>query len=388
MQRFDYSQMKMDLVKDGKSQQEKAQEQLAAERKPAQDAVDALTYANDRSNFTKGGSGSESDDKKKRNPLDTHSYATNGHEMDARVKATPPPNMEDEPKPAPPVKAPSKPVVPKGKSKTYDEDVEDFENGFDNADEGDLIEEDVSSLDIPTSASDMGEYEPDDEYVDDNGGDEEEDNDSDVDPEFDYEEEKRREAEARLRARTQAANQKNKPKPKAQSKPQAKQRGVSADDVQYSYLRNVPKELVQRIKSQFPLANTMDEAVSAYLYLKEGKPKDLLIPDRIKEVASQYLGTEVTAKDAQDEILKAVMQLSFQLRSLTKKSNAIELAAVYMLFDYMGFRKKEQLSASDVDFLEKGMNELISNLEKSSEVKAMKDRNRAGSLTTINRDKD
>ena len=42
MKRFDYSEMKLDLVKDAKSQQERAQEQLAAERKVDQDAVDAV----------------------------------------------------------------------------------------------------------------------------------------------------------------------------------------------------------------------------------------------------------------------------------------------------------------------------------------------------------
>ena len=386
MQHIDYSKLKLDTIKDGKSQQERAQEQLAAERKPDQDAVDAVTYGLDRSNFSRGGSDS-SDDKKKRNPLDTHSYVTNGEEMDAKVKATPP---KEEPKPAPVKPAPQKNSIPKGQSKFYDEDVEDFEKGFDgSSDIEDVIEEDGDTDGyIPPK---MIEAEPEDDVPDDDIGDEGSGYDDDEgDSEEDYEaelrareeaERKRREAEAKLRARTQAANQKNKPKAKT-----SKAKEVTEDEVQYSYLRKVPKELVQKIKAQFPLADTMDEAVSAYLYLKEGKPKDVIIPDRIKEVASHYLGTDVTPKDAQDEIIKAVTQLSFQLRSLTKKSNAIELAAAYMLFDYMGFRRKEQTSPSEIDFLEKGMNELISTIEKSSEYKAMKDRNRAGSLTTINKD--
>ena len=379
MKSLDYAKLKLDTIKDGKSQQEKAQEQLAAERKPAQDAVDTLTYSVDRSSFNKGGS--ESDGQKKRNPLDTHSYVHNGDEIDAKVKSTPPDDVEEEPKSKPVV---SKPIVARTQSKVYDEDVEDFENSFDASDE-DFIEEDVDSIPAVKPSEDS----PEDEYYEEENVSNEEDydesdyDDYDVDDEYELEQ-KRREAEAKLRAKTQAANQKNKPKSKSQSKSNAK--GVSEDEIQYSYLRKVPKELVLRIKQQFPLADTMDEAVAAFLYLKEGKPKDILVPDKIKEVASHFTGEEITAKDAQDEILKAVMQLSFQLRALTKKSSAIELASVYMLFDYMGFRKKDQLSTSEVDFLEKGMNELITNLEKSSEVKTMKDRNRAGSLTNINRD--
>ena len=383
MKRFDYSEMKLDLVKDAKSQQERAQEQLAAERKVDQDAVDAVSYGVDRSNFR---SSYDNEAPKKKNPLDTHDHAVNGSDIDAQVKTTPPPAAKPEKATPPPAKVAS---VVRNKNKYSDDDIEDFEESFSKSGDDDdvIIEETDDGGDEGRFVPNVRQNPPVDDYDDDGEDSEpeyEDDGESSYDEddgfEDDYAEQERirREKEAKLRERTSQANAKNRPKPAKQTP--SKGKTVSEDEIQYAYLRKVPKELVQRIKAQFPTAATMDEAVAAYLFLKEGKPNDVTVTERIRSVAANYVGEEISAKDAQDEILKAITQLTLQLRTLSKKSNAIELAAVYMLFDYIGFRKKDQISPSDVDFLEKGINEFITNLEKSAEVKAMKDRNRAGSL--------
>lgn len=140
----------------------------------------------------------------------------------------------------------------------------------------------------------------------------------------------------------------------------------SDDDGVMSHLRNIPQQLVQRTRYLFPAARNNDESVSAYIYFKEGCPVDLDVSDRIKEVAASYIGGVVTNEDVQDNLIKEISRIKSNDRLLMQKIDAIEMGIVYSLFDRLGFRKGDTRSLNDINFAEKGMRELLENLETTS----------------------
>ena len=54
------------------------------------------------------------------------------------------------------------------------------------------------------------------------------------------------------------------------------------------------------------------------------------------------------------------------------------MALAYILFDRIGFRKKQQDSPGTIDFLESGVADLINRLETQSELKSSRDKQRNG----------
>jgi hypothetical protein len=184
----------------------------------------------------------------------------------------------------------------------------------------------------------------------------------------------RREAEAELRKRTAAANNKNRPK----AKPAKKSAATDGDTIPMSVLKKFPSGLAYHIKSLFPEARTMDEAVAAYVYLKEGEPSDIQVPYEIKKLAKGYIGDSVTPKDVQDELMKEIYKLREYNTKFMKKLNSVELAVSYALFDRLGFRKANALTPGELNFLEAGISDLVKQLEKQSEIKQNRDSQRQG----------
>lgn len=184
----------------------------------------------------------------------------------------------------------------------------------------------------------------------------------------------RREAEKQLRKRTAAANNRNKLKSKSVNREQSS----GTDSVPMSTLKRFPSGLAYHIKSLFPEARTMDEAVAAYVYIKEGEPDDIQVPSDIKDIAKSYVGLSVTPKDVQDELMKELHKLREFNTKFMKKLNSVELGVAYAIFDRFGFRKANALTPAELNFLEAGIADLVKQLEKQSEIKQNRDAQKSG----------
>jgi len=159
------------------------------------------------------------------------------------------------------------------------------------------------------------------------------------------------------------------------SKPQ----GVSTDDVKVSVIKNFPTELLNTLKLLFPSAKNQTDVVTAFVYLSLGRPADIKIPDSARELLADYRGDDVSNRDVQDSVSQAISQLKISNKQMMQKLSAVELVSSYILFDRLGFRKKNQKSADDIDFLENGMADLMTSLEKQSELKTVRDTQKKGS---------
>lgn len=157
-------------------------------------------------------------------------------------------------------------------------------------------------------------------------------------------------------------------------------KSVSNSDVAMSVIKKFPSDLARHIKSLFPTATTMDEALTAYVYMKEGEPPDILVPDNIQTIIASYIGDIVTPKDVQEELMKELLKIREMNNKTMRKLNSIELAIAYELFDRAGFRKEpiSALSPGELNFLGAGISDLIKQLEKQAELKQNRDNQRAG----------
>lgn len=351
MQRFDYNKQKRQTVTG--VTEEIFREEHEREKKDAQDSVDAVLYSDaamrDKPSPVSSSETSSQDDP---NMSSTDTTAIEPVEETVPVDST-----ENEAN----VSAPEGESVDSysvsglyrsGEDDAFADDAEDGASEYDPSDDigSDAIETEPE-LNEEESVIDTSPY-----------------------PETDDESElARREAEADLRKRTAAANAKNRPK----SKPVKKQVSTS-DEVQMSTLKKFPSELAYHIKSLFPEARTMDDAVAAYVYLKEGEPDDIRVPYEIKKLVKCYIGDSVTPKDVQDEIMKELYKIREYNTRFMKKLNSVELGVAYTLFDRLGFRKANALSPSELNFLEAGIADLLKQLEKQSEIKQNRDSQRSG----------
>lgn len=138
------------------------------------------------------------------------------------------------------------------------------------------------------------------------------------------------------------------------------------DDCARSRVRGVPTALIKRVQQQFSSGPNQDDAIAAYIYLKEGCPADMDVPDNIKEVAKSYCGEVVSNEDIQADFMEELNKIKNNDKQLMQKINAIEIAVAYAIFDRLGFRKGDITSESQINFTEAGMHELLDNLEVSS----------------------
>ena len=158
----------------------------------------------------------------------------------------------------------------------------------------------------------------------------------------------------------------------------AVKKSVSNADIPMSVIKRFPSDLAKHIKSLFPAATTMDEALTAYVYIKEGEPPDIPVPSNIQAIIDSYVGDVVTPKDVQEELMKELLRIREMNNKTMRKLNSIELAISYELFDRFGFRKASALTPGELNFLEAGISDLIKQLEKQAELKQTRDTQKSG----------
>lgn len=170
---------------------------------------------------------------------------------------------------------------------------------------------------------------------------------------------------------------------KSQSRPARRSTAKQSDDqdIAYSRIKKFPTELAKHVRSLFPEANNMDEAITAYIYMNERYNIDtskVNIPDRIEDIIDSYVGDQVNISNVQGNILDEIDLLRNATNNMANRLSAIELGIVYALFDRMGFRRKDQLSPGEIDFLESGINDLMNRLELQAEKQAIRRKNKEG----------
>lgn len=341
MKGFNYTQMRK------QSAEEKFKQQHEQEKAEAQDVVDSVLYADATMRERKADTASQPNENEA--PVET---------VETSVETVEEPVDE------------SVPETEEPKSETYNIKGS-YRDSSGEDDFADDAEEDADVYEPPSEddEEEASDYEEEPVYDEDLA--EESERNTHLPDTDDSDELQRREEEAALRERTAAANNRNRARPKP-----AKQ--VANADIAMSTLKKFPTELAQYIKKLFPEARTMDEAVAAYVYMKEGEPDDIPVPKEIKQLVKGYIGEAVTLKDVQDEVLKELTRVREYNTRVMKKLNAVELAVGYDIFDRLGFRKANALTPSELNFLEAGMSDLIKQLEKQSEIKQNRDQQKSG----------
>lgn len=358
MKRFDYNSMKLNMPK---TPEELAREKAQQEKDKAQSQVDSVLYQDTNRPRNNSGSSSNgsSDQPKKKNQLDTHDFVRNGSDVDSKVKVTPPSEQD------------VKTEVVKSRVSTTpkhyeDDDVEDFkdhfgESGYENLEE--VIPEKFVSTNVEQQEYDEDAIMDAAMELYDNVGEEETDDEP---------------KQVSQPVVSPKASQSVKKSTAKSVQPVHRPMGKSEEEFPISHIKKFPRDLAQRIKTLFPAARTIDEALAAYVYLKEGKPAEIPMTERLFEVMDSYSGEVITVKDAQDELVKEILQLKVHDRLLAQKLETIELAVAYSLFDRIGFRKNDQNSPGTIDFLEQGVGDMITRLEQQSKLNQMRNNAKNG----------
>lgn len=141
--------------------------------------------------------------------------------------------------------------------------------------------------------------------------------------------------------------------------------------IRFSNLKKVPVDLVALAESYFPTAANKQDAIAAYIYIKEGKPTDVNIPDGVREIAESYTGETMTAADV-DKSLKGSVQefrtyVQKQLRALAERLYTVEMLLGYSVFDQLEFRQKSVPTPQDIDLQETGLADLLKHVEKQAD---------------------
>lgn len=118
--------------------------------------------------------------------------------------------------------------------------------------------------------------------------------------------------------------------------------------------------------------------MAAYLYMGEGCPDDLVVTPAIQELVKRFSSKTVTLETVQSQMAKELQRLQTQQRYFTAKLEAVELAVAYAALRAAGFSVVDPQSPDTMDFLVKGVEELMGRLELQAGLKHQRDIVREG----------
>ena len=144
-----------------------------------------------------------------------------------------------------------------------------------------------------------------------------------------------------------------------------------------SRVRDIPTCLVERAKKLFP-SDKAGDSVAAYMYLGEGCPDDLAVPQSVKDLVERFAGKTVTLETMEMKMVQELQRLQNQQRFFTAKLEAVELAVAYAAFKAAGFTSVDPASPDTMDFMVKGVAEVMSRLELQASLKHQRDLAREG----------
>ena len=138
------------------------------------------------------------------------------------------------------------------------------------------------------------------------------------------------------------AKQENRPVPGVsayrEKEPQKPVKMVSIRQETASYQRGVPASIAEVAKKMFP-SYGFEKAVTAYIYLKEGCPKDMDVPDDIKETALALKkdGKQLSNMDMQTNLINKISSLENQMKNMQKDLRKLTFLTAYIQYNHDGF---------------------------------------------------
>jgi len=169
----------------------------------------------------------------------------------------------------------------------------------------------------------------------------------------------------------------------AEKKEKKKATALSAYGYAPSGAREVPKELVDMIKTYFPSCNNQSLAVGAYILLHEGMPKNLQdTPDIFYETAREYVGPVPGATSADtvediEDLKTEIQRLRTDNRNLMHKLETIELAVAFLLVQYNA-AIPTNTDVEKLKFSGDKVDEVIRNLSAAAVNKSISDKHNSG----------
>jgi hypothetical protein len=137
-----------------------------------------------------------------------------------------------------------------------------------------------------------------------------------------------------------------------------------------SVIKKFPTIFADMAYAMFPDAGSMVEAIGAYIYYHEGMPEDVVVSDRIRELAmncDRKLHDDDT-NDALRDISSDMKSLVKELRSMKQKVNALEMALAYVICDRAGSVSSRTFNEEgECRFNDSNVISIMASLEKQSD---------------------
>ena len=150
------------------------------------------------------------------------------------------------------------------------------------------------------------------------------------------------EPEPDISSEDSGAEQENRPTPGVSAyrerEPQKPVKTVSIRQETASYQRGVPAAIAQVARDMFP-GYGLEKAVTAYIYLKEGCPKDMDVPDDIKDaaLARKKNGKQLSNMDVQTNLINKISSLENQMKNIQRDLRKLTFLTAYIQYNHDGF---------------------------------------------------
>lgn len=137
-----------------------------------------------------------------------------------------------------------------------------------------------------------------------------------------------------------------------------------SDKAETCFLKNIPKCLVDMVRTCFPDNVPNYLAVSAFLYANRcDRSIDYSdVPDNVKQFAKIYEQKNREMRTSND-----IKKINENISRLNKVNDDLVLALSYLIYDSNGFRKNEPKHPSEIDFYDPGIQQVTKKLEETSD---------------------
>lgn len=118
-----------------------------------------------------------------------------------------------------------------------------------------------------------------------------------------------------------------------------------------SYGRGVPVALADYASNLFPGVG-IEKAIAAYIYVKEGCPKEVVLPDDIKEIIKKTntQSYHLSNMEMQQNVITKISSLENQMKSMQKEIRKLNFMAAYIQYSHDGFAGSTPHNIKDVHF--------------------------------------
>lgn len=126
---------------------------------------------------------------------------------------------------------------------------------------------------------------------------------------------------------------------------------------EFSYIRDVPKILLDHMTPEFPSANNQTDLLVAYLVCHsdpefQKEVMNVLTVEQ-KELIKKWKGKQgMSLEERLDKLSASISNMGFSM-------DMLEMMVSFMAFDRVGFRHSNPVQPRDIDFLENGVTDVM-----------------------------